>query len=75
MDTADAWSVDGGDSDVAFLAPVGGPGVPDEEVVKTVLGTVADCKDGMVEGRATVWAVDDSALVLVEDWVVRFDKD
>ena len=53
VDAADTLAAVGhADLDVALVTPGGVPGVLDEPVVGTVLGTVADCEDSMVKGGA-----------------------
>jgi len=51
LDTADTGTVTGGaDLDVSIETPGGVPGVLDEVVVLTVLGTVSNSEDGVIEG-------------------------
>jgi len=49
LDTADSWSVNGSDLDVSSITPGSTPGVSDEIVVLSRLGSVSDGGDGVVE--------------------------
>jgi len=50
LDTADTGTISvSGESDVARLSPGGSPGVLDNVEILTVLGTVADSEDSVVE--------------------------
>ena len=75
LDTADTVTVDDGELDVALFAPGGVPGVLDEPVVLTVLGTVADGEDGVIEGGSALGGVEDTSLVSLPDHLVGLDED
>ena len=49
LDTADTIGVIHAELDVTLVPPGGVPGVLDEPVVDTILSTVTDDKDGVVE--------------------------
>ena len=48
MDTADTLSFDGGDLDVSLVSPGSTPGVSDEVVVLSGLGSITNGSDGVV---------------------------
>ena len=70
LDTADTWSVNGGDLDVSLVSPVLGPGVSDEVVVLATLGSVSNGGDGVVEVGSAVWGVQNTTRVSLEDELV-----
>merc|ERR1719454_2191669 len=63
------------DLDIARLTPGGAPRVSDEEVVFTVLGTVADGKDTVVKLGSAGGAGDDTTSVALEGHSVGLDGD
>jgi len=63
------------DLDIAGLTPGGAPRVSDEEVVFTVLGTVADGKDTVVESGTAGGAGDDTTSVALEGHSVGLNGD
>lgn len=75
LDTADTLAVDDGELDVALVAPGGVPGVLNEPVFLTVLGAPADGEHGVVKSGAALGAVEDTALVGLEDVLVGLDGD
>jgi len=73
-DTADTISGDfEGHSDVASFSPVGGPGVPDDQVLGSALYAVADGGDCVVEIVTTGSGVEDSAFVRLEGGTTSID--
>ena len=56
----------GGESDVSLLSPRSTPGVSDEEVVLSVVGTVSNSGDGVVEVGSALLGVEDSTGVELE---------
>jgi len=75
LDTADTGSVDGGDLDVSLVTPGSTPGVSDNVVVLSTLGSVSNGGDGMVEGGSAGSGVQDTAVVHLEDRLVGLDGD
>jgi hypothetical protein len=75
LDTADTGSIDGSELDVAINTPGGAPGVLDEPVVLSVLVTVADGEDGVVECGSASFGVEDTGGVGLEDVGVSLDRD
>ena len=73
LDTADTLAIDGGDLDVALITPGGGPGVSDNVVLLTSLGSVADGGNGVVEAGSTGSGVEDTAGVELEDRLVSLN--
>merc|ERR1719183_91626 len=71
-DTADVVFTD---LDVTLLSPGWAPRVLDEEVVITVLGTVADGEDTVVESGSALLGSDDTGLVTLEGHLVSLDGD
>ena len=67
MDTADTLSFDGGDLNVSLVSPGSTPGVSDEVVVLSRLGSVSDGSDGVVELGSAEGGVQDTGFVLLED--------
>jgi len=49
LDTTDAISINGSDSEVAVFTPVSGPGVLDEVVFDAPFGSVADSGNSMIK--------------------------
>ena len=61
LDTADTWSsLLGGDSDVTLFSPGWTPRVSNDVVFLSVLNSIADTGDGVVELGSAGWSVDDS---------------
>ena len=75
LDTADTLALNGGDLDVALVSPGSSPGVSDEVVLLTVLGSVANSGDGVVEGGSASGGVHNSAGVVLEDGSVGLNSD
>lgn len=75
MDTADTGTIDGGDLDVSSVTPGGGPGVSDDVVLLSSLGTVSDGGDGVIELGSTLLGVEDTTGVHLEDGLVGLDGD
>jgi len=63
------------DLDIAGFTPGGAPRVSDEEVVFTVLGTIADGKDTVVKSGSAGGAGDDTTSVALEGHLVGLDGD
>ena len=64
----------GGDLDVSLISPGGTPRVLDEEVLLTVLGSVSDGEDTVVESGSASGG-DDTTVVSLEDVLVGLDGD
>ena len=75
LDTADTSSIDGGDLDVSLVSPGWAPGVSNDVVVLSSLGSVSDGSDGVVEVGSAGWGVEDTAVVHLEDGLVGLDGD
>ena len=76
LDTADAGAVaSDGHSHVASLTPVSVPAVLHDPVLSAVLGAVANENDGVVDVGAAGRAVEDTAGVGHEGYVVGLDGD
>ena len=75
LDTADTITIDDSELDVALVAPGGVPGVLNEPVFRSVLGAPADGEHGVVKSGAALGAVEDTALVGLEDVLVGLDGD
>lgn len=75
LDTADTSSVDGGDLDVSFVSPGWAPGVSNDVVVLSSLGSVSDGGDGVVKLGSAGWGVENTAVVELEDGLVGLDGD
>jgi len=73
LDTADTDTVGDTDSDVTLLTPLGSPGVLDDVVVLTVLGTVTDGEDGVIHLSSALGGGDDTTGVLMEGWLVSLN--
>lgn len=67
MDTADTKTIDGGDLDVSLVSPGSTPGVSNEVVLLSVLGSVTNSGDGVVELGSAELGVHNTGLVLLED--------
>ena len=75
LDTANAFTIDNSELNVALVTPDGVPGVLDEPVVLAVLGTVTDSEDGMIELLTAGGGVEDTGLVSLEDSLVSLNED
>ena len=75
LDTADTRTIDDSELDVALVAPAGVPRVLHEPVFLSVLGAPADSEHGVVKPGAARGAVEDAALVGLEDVSVGLDGD
>ena len=75
LDTADTLSIDGSDLDVTLVSPGSGPGVTDDVVLFTSLGSISDSSDGVVKVGSAGGGVEDTALVLLEDGSVSLNGD
>ena len=72
MDTADTRAINGSESDVTVLTPFGAPRVLDNPVVNTVLGTVTNSEDSVVNVDTTV-LLDNTTGVINESVAASFD--
>jgi hypothetical protein len=75
LDTADTEAVNGSDFDVSSISPRSSPGVSNEVVVLSRLGSVTNGGDGVVEGGTAELGVQDTGLVLLEDRSVGLNGD
>ena len=78
MDTADTSGEPsglGGDVDVTSISPSWSPGVSDDVVLLSILDTISDGGDGVIEGGTALLGVHDSTGVTLEDLGVSFDSD
>jgi len=73
LDTADTVALDHAELDVSLVSPGGSPRVLDEPVVATVLGTVADGKDGVIEVESAGYVVQDTRGVVFEAILSRLN--
>jgi len=74
LDTADTGgSFDGGDHDVASISPVWSPGVSDDVVVLSVLVSISDSGDGVIEVGSASGGVENTTGVTLEGRSVGFD--
>ena len=73
LNTTDTFTFDHGDLDVTIFSPVSAPRVLDEPVVATVLGTVADGKDGVIEVESAGYVVQDTRGVVFEAILSRLN--
>jgi hypothetical protein len=62
-----------GKSDVALFSPLGSERVSDNPVVLAVLVTITDNVNYMIKLGSTFWGVEDTTLVLEEDWLRSLD--
>ena len=67
MDTADTLASDGSDLDVSLVSPRGTPGVSDDVVLLSRLGSVSDGGDGVIELGSAGGGVHDTGGVHLED--------
>ena len=76
MDTADTGgSFNGGDHDVTLISPVWSPGVSDDVVRLSVLVSISDSGDGVIELGSASGGVQDTTGVTLESHLVGFDGD
>ena len=75
LDTADAFSVDLGDSHVALLTPGRSPRVSHDPVLLVAVVSVSDDTDGVIESGTTSRVVEDTRSVGREYASVSFDED
>jgi len=78
LDTADTSGEPsglGGDVDVTSISPSWSPGVSDDVVLLSILDTVTDGGDGVIEGGTALRGVHDSTSVTLEDLGVSFNSD
>merc|ERR1711907_620569 len=75
LDTADTFALDSGDLDVSLISPRGSPGVSNDVVLLSVLGSVSNGGNGVIELSSTFFGVQDSTCVLLEDSFVGLDGD
>jgi len=73
MDTTDSSSVFNSNSNESFFSPGSSPGVLDDIVFLTILRSVSNCEDTMIELSSTGRAGDDTTGVMVEDILVGLD--
>jgi len=67
LDTADTVSVFDSDSDISTFSPAGSPGVLDNVVVLSVLGSPSNSEDTVVKRGSAGGSSDDSTSVVLED--------
>jgi len=71
LDTADAVVEEvlvlSGNVDVSLVSPTSSPGVSDDVVVVAAIVSIADTGDSVVEGGSASRAVNNTALVALED--------
>ena len=75
LDTANTIGVIHAELDVTLVTPGGVPGVLDEPVVLSILGTIADSEDGVIEGGSAFGGGEDTGRVGLEDHLVGLDGD
>jgi hypothetical protein len=75
LDTADTLALDGSDLDVSSISPGGGPGVSNDVVLLSSLGSVSDGSDGVVEAGSASSGVKDTTGVELEDRLVSLNCD
>ena len=78
MDTADTsseHSILGGDVDVTSISPSWSPGVSDDVVRLSILDSITDGGDGVIEGGSASGGVHDTTGVSLENLGVSFDGD
>ena len=75
LDTADTWSIDGSDLDVSSISPGSTPGVSDEVVVLSILGSISDSGDGVIEVGSAGSRVQNTTGVTLEDELIGLDGD
>lgn len=75
LDTADTSSVNGGDLNVSLVSPRGSPGVSDDVVVLSALGSVSNGGNGVIELGSASGGVQNTGGVVLEDSLVGLDGD
>ena len=75
LDTAGTIRVVHAELDVTLVPPGGVPRVLDEPVVLSILGTIADGEDGVIEVGSALGGGEDTGLVGLEDELVGLDGD
>jgi len=75
LDTADTFTLDGGDLDVTLVTPGSTPGVSDNIVVFSTLSSISNGGDGVVKGGSAGGRVKDTAVVHLEDRFVGLNGD
>jgi len=74
LDTADTGgSFNGGDHDVTLISPVWSPGVSDDVVRLSVLVSISDSGDGVIELGSASGGVENTTGVTLESHLVGFD--
>jgi hypothetical protein len=75
LDTADTFALNGGNLDVSCITPASGPGVSDDVVLFTTLGSITDCSNCVIKTSSTCKGIHDTAFVLLEDHLVSLNGD
>ena len=76
LDTADtSGSLDSGDHDVTGVSPAWSPGVSDDVVALSVLVSISNSGDGVIEVGSALGRVEDTTGVTLEGSGVSFDGD
>lgn len=74
MDTADtSGSFNGGDHDVTLISPSWSPGVSDDVVLLSILNTISDGGDGVIEVGSASGGVENTTGVTLEGHSVGLD--
>ena len=63
-----------GESDVALFTPLGSEGVSDNPVVLTIIVTITDDIDDVIELGSALWGVEDTTGIVEEDWLRSLDS-
>jgi len=74
LDSADSWSIDGGDSHVSILTPESVPRVSKDVEILSVFRAVSDKSDSMVKGSSAGDIVEDTSLVVLEHSLISFNS-
>lgn len=72
-DTSSEPSLLGGDVDVSFISPSWSPGVSDDVVLLSILNTISDSGNGVIEGGSASAGVHDTTGVTLEDLGIGFN--
>jgi hypothetical protein len=75
LDSADTSSFDGGDLDISHITPASGPGVSDDVVLLSTLGSVTDSSNSVIKVGSALGGVHDTAVILLEDHLVSLNSD
>jgi hypothetical protein len=75
LDTADSSSFNGSDSDVTLFSPAFSPGVSDDVVLYTILSSVTNSGDGVIEAGSASGGVEDTTSVSLEGRCVSLNGD